>query len=735
MKRRGLIFSIVQGADNIMIKKKYYIAIIALIYTLIAIIGIKHYNTKLTYIETEFLNDSSDRLIQVCDNETEIIQKFKSNYELISGIELKIGTNGRINNSKWNISIVDPLNEKTLCNTIVYASQITDGNYNNIEFDNRNIKIIKNKSYEIHISSIDADELSSLAFFSSASNVIDGELTVNGLNQVGSICMKINGGDIDYWWVGLFIVLMIWFLFILVLYIYNGAEGLTSIKKDKLLQALILSFVVFLLSYSFAYNTSMFTDENDNIRGGLIIARGGVLYRDFVSQHTPIAYYLCALFAIFGASSVTQMRICYYLANALLWGGLYIRHSAFFGRKRMLLLPMIETVLTFSMLWQTGFMILSDNIQGMCMVALVIEFIRYLDDMNLGWIRSIIASLFVWMSIGVAFVSLYSVFAIFLLLIVAEGNWWKCKQISLRTIIGRYYKLIISILTPLCIVLLYFKFNHALRLAYEYSYVLNTEVYPYYKDGFGSNVFQPFMEAFVGFFGIVGTNIKKIITAQSLNYEVIELLVLLLFIVVLVKLQTSRKYLLSILLFFTMCLGATRGYEELAHSAQAWYVAILTISLYGGFSSIKQRMVETSVCACLLVFMASVYFGELADCWSAKQYQVSDLETKVIELTNDGDGIFVDTFACDSIYLFYKNRYPVNRIEGFVPWVMDWDEQSAIDDLINNMPKVVIYNPDGQVYGITHFSNRFANELSRHYAQLSANTEDGWKFVLWTKIE
>ena len=58
-----------------------------------------------------------------------------------------------------------------------------------------------------------------------------------------------------------------------------------------------------------------FADETDNLLGGLLIARGERLYVDYFSSHMPFAYYLSAIPALLGATSLEHFRL---FSNALL---------------------------------------------------------------------------------------------------------------------------------------------------------------------------------------------------------------------------------------------------------------------------------------------------------------------------------------------------------------------------------------------------------------------------------
>lgn len=52
-----------------------------------------------------------------------------------------------------------------------------------------------------------------------------------------------------------------------------------------------------------------FADETDNLLGGLLLARGVPLYSDFFSSHMPLPYFLAALPALLGATTLEHFRL------------------------------------------------------------------------------------------------------------------------------------------------------------------------------------------------------------------------------------------------------------------------------------------------------------------------------------------------------------------------------------------------------------------------------------------
>ena len=76
----------------------------------------------------------------------------------------------------------------------------------------------------------------------------------------------------------------------------------TQSGMSKQIGQWFLCFLVYLIMLLGVLNRSPgFTDESDNFIGGMVVASGGRMYRDFVSQHMPVMYYICAVLKMLGA--------------------------------------------------------------------------------------------------------------------------------------------------------------------------------------------------------------------------------------------------------------------------------------------------------------------------------------------------------------------------------------------------------------------------------------------------
>lgn len=684
--------------------------------------------TKLTYIEYVIQNEQSDDYMQLSNIGDQLVQEFTMPYDIIHGVAVKIGTFGRDNNSSWKIIINEKDSREIVYEDIFNASLISDCSYHLIEF-NKNIRLKKNSIYELRIIADRVSQETALAFYYSKEPTTPGELYTNGMIVGGGLCFAIYGGDVDWWWLGYVLLVMLYGIIV----ILRGHKVISKGQKlvdDKFLMSFVIAGVTVLLLSSYSLSAT-FIDENDNIRGGMLIAKGAVLYKDYVTQHTPVAYYLCALFALLGAGSVEQFRLSYYIFEAIVWALLYHRHSDFFGKKKLAILAILEIILISSLISPQGNQILSDGIQGLCIVALLLEFLRYYQDRTLDWIRSIIVSSCVWGSFGAAFISAYALIWLFGGVVYVEIYSWVKKGFSFRKACFRYYKLLLSLSIPLIGTVMYFAMNNSLHTAFEQFYSFNREVYPKYVSGLGSNLLQPFINAIQYFFYIIANHFNIIIMANATNVTVLQLITIIFATIVLVILLTEKRFLESFILFMVMCCSATRGYGF--HGLAAWYVAIMIIVIFLDKLLGVLPKVGIPVAGLLSIYLLSTYVGAVGNNLMYKQPSITPVESGVVSITEEKERILIDAFYCDSIYFLYKDRYPVNRTVYMLPWYMDWYEQDTIDDLCNNMPNVVVYNENQDTWGYMYYANAFATVLKQHYIQISENPDDRWGYGVWLR--
>ena len=531
--------------------------------------------------------------------------------------------------------------------------------------------------------------------------------------------VNILGGQKDLWWLKLYssivLFLLIYFIVLILCIIKKRDEACNVMMQTGLLVFLVFCFLLVYHSSNFA----VFTDENDNIRGGMIIANGGVLYRDYYTQHTPLMYYICSLFALLGAKSVEQFRILYDMLLAILWGMLYLRNHKEFGKKLMFCLPILETIIVTAMFPQ-GAMIMADNIQGLCMVVLLLEFVRYRKKMNFDFLSSIIISMTLWCSIGAAFISVYSLFIVFVGVVLSEATYWfKSKNRYLKLYWRRYWKFLLCCMLPGCVAIFYLVVKHNVKNAYLQAFKFNTEIYPnYYMDGFGKSKIEPFILAIKNYFSLIGEKAYKLICINLNIGDLIKLvLVLLLLVLIIVMVIKEKHYFEAFIIFLSVCFNASRGADSF-HSLPFWYsviAAILIIIIL--FLRLRLNWKSFSVFLIFLVLCSYPYLKDFKKSLFLVQQPISQTESKVVDLTSEGEKIFIDAYTCDSIYLLYKNRFPVNRVSYILPWYMDWFEEDAITDLSSDKPRIVVWNTEREAWGIKLYAEELESYIEEYYVK------------------
>ena len=711
----------------VFINKKLLFSLV--IFVLLAVISAWSVRNKLTYLEFADINQDGDTFITVKDSHDILVQDFIMPYDIMHGFSVQIGTFAKDNNSEWETEVYDPQTHRTLYSKQFNASLLADNGYYYVEFD-KNIRLTKNAKYQLRISARKVDADTALAYYVSNGAKNNLSLTVDGSDFNGTLCLKIYGGDKDEWWTGFVILLSI--LVFQLMYRICFVSEIRKIKwfKDTVVQSYTVGLISILLLFTFCVS-GQFTDETDNIIGGIIISKGGVLYRDYVTQHTPFVYYLCSIFALFGAKSVEQFRLSYYLGVSVIWALLYLRHKSQFGRK-MFYLPIAVCIIINSMDFglRTGCMVLSDNVEGICFVALLLEFLRFLQDNTLHWDRAAIVSACVWASLGSAFVSAFALMWIAIAFFIVELKRWNSETVTINKLFNRYWEFTAILFIPLLLARAYFALNHALNRAFDQFYSFNREVYSKYIGGFGTNILTPFVSSAKNFVNIIVDHFNALMTGKATTSIVLQLLVLFTSVSIFICLLTKRQYLKPLLLFAILCCAGVRGFTSF-HGMAAWYVAVMiAVLFYDEFISNVSKLGS-----CVLVFMGvyslSMFVNAVGDNLLYKQSPVPVIDHDLVLATEGGDKILVDSFCFNSLYLLYKNHSIVNRAQYILPWYMDWYEQDTIDDLLEQKPYYVLFNEKTNVWGQEHFANSFLKALKQNYSRASENPADGWKYFVW----
>ena len=144
--------------------------------------------------------------------------------------------------------------------------------------------------------------------------------------------------------------------------------------------------------------------------GGNVVAHGGAIYVDYLSQHTPLAYWISAAGHLVGADHFGGQRLFGFGVFSLLLAGLYALQVRRFGRVPLLAVVLLVPIIHFSNP-DLSYTVLSDNYQAIAYLYILFEVVRIGIDRDASlrrWVPLGIASAFAF---SVAFVSVYFIAA------------------------------------------------------------------------------------------------------------------------------------------------------------------------------------------------------------------------------------------------------------------------------------------------------------------------------------
>lgn len=705
-------------------KKSQKIGLFVFIMIVLAVCGLVLYKSteKVVYVEYERYGELCETPLDMCDNNFAIEQEFEVPYNMFYGISVRIGTYGRENNSRYELTVTDKTTNQIIETAEFNVSQAHDDAYYEIFFDSP-IKVESGHKFAATIKAKSVvNSENGVAFFvdNGKENANSGDLYYNNAPYDANLCMNVYGGDTNSFW----FVFTLWgeiYVVALVMYIAYLAMKKRNIMGNTLVQAGLVGIITFMLMMAFTGMDS-FSDEVDNMVGGMLIQKGAVLYVDYYSGHTPFAYMLSAVFAMIGAASEEQFRLIYFALISLIYVGLFVRNKKNFGAAKMAILPIIQVIFCVA-LTERSMMLLSDNIQAICMVALALEFLQYLKDEKLDWERSIIVSLSIFCSFGSAFVSLYAIFAICVGVFIKEIlRWNRNKSISLKNLILRYWKLVVACAVPFVAAFGYLVVTHSVEEFYQQAYKFNTDVYSVYlADGYGTNVIQPFFIGINNFIHVIWVALESMFNREIIIEALMEIVMISVFvatIVVLINMLRKKEFLKAAIITLFISFNFTRNTETF-HALPAWAVMLTVILLEWDFVKMTNWQKNILKVACVVgTFCAiSVYSNFVADYLFKEKEPVPELAQKVVQETEEDEKIFLDIFSDvkSSTYLIYKNRLPANKLMFILPWYLDWFEYDTVQELMTQKPRIVVYDEEAKVWEISGYDDYLLRYLHENY--------------------
>lgn len=475
-----------------------------------------------------------------------------------------------------------------------------------------------------------------------------------------------------------------------------GHETEENRNFKRYIYALLIFVMCMVLLISCANDYYFNTDEGDVYSKGIAIAHEQVLYRDFASQHMPLMYYFAALFNSFGAATVYDFRIWFYVLFSLLWSLCAIWYDGKIPVTSFFLCP----ALYISMISRVslGTSILSEHAQAIGINLLFYELICYAKDTRISVSQLVRISLGIFLAFGAAFTSIFPIFFLALTVIALDIERYLIKKkeiIHFKDLGHRYCLIIFSAVIPFVVLCIYCIFTNSLDDFYYWAYKFNVDIYSKYQPT-GNDVIQ---SMFCGLDYILDP--IKSVTAEETSRIFAIFTVTGLFSILLTGIFL-RSFTVPIGLIFMLNACETRGSVFGFHSMHAIMLQCAAIGFVLGtiVSIIRLKRFRVLVSFGLL-FIALVPFREHIFNYAKvliPQDPTNNHWTNAVDiLTEEGERIGNSTID-EAIYIGSKT-VPASVVTGGVKWMWDGAGETAMEQLRVNPPRVYVLDEGYDVWG------------------------------------
>ena len=468
-----------------------------------------------------------------------------------------------------------------------------------------------------------------------------------------------------------------------------------------------------------------------------------------VSQHMPVMYYICAVLKMLGADSVYEFRLYFYVVLAVMWSFAAMHYKKQFGQITAVGTGVfyITNLFTFYTCC-----ILAEQVQSICFVVLLIEFLLFAERKKLDWNNCFMISGAVFLSFGAAFVSVFPVFAIavaFLIVGIQECIRKKYGFLqSIREIWQTFWRAIVAILAPFALLIFVYAAEGTLSVFIYSAYTVNREIYPNYIAGYGSSIVMSFVEPVINYGMAIADGCRKLVTDFGITKEylaIVRNVICYAVNVIFWVYYAKKKNIVQAvaIVYFTMMCG-TRGFTHEFHSMP--YVAVtmfMAAYLIGQFteyfktcnareeqiSEVQKKkqgicyagavLIGITICiycvqyvgACRSILLTGQNFG------SAQKNDVNNIAYWVHTLTDADEKVLLTTI--EPQILVEADRIPY-RTGISAPWMYEAFAEEEMSNLEENAPRVAIYTPEYNLWGydLTEYAPDFAAYMRENYTPL-----------------
>lgn len=491
-----------------------------------------------------------------------------------------------------------------------------------------------------------------------------------------------------------------------------------------------LALILFVLYLPY-YSQPTFLDEFDNMIGGNVVAHGGAIYVDYLSQHTPVAYWISALGHVLGAEYFGGQRLFGFAVFAVLLAALYARNARQFGRLPLIVVGLLVATMHFYNP-NLSYAILSDNYQAIMGLFLLFEVVGMGVRRDIALHRWIVIGLASAVSFGVAFVSIYFVAGAVLTAIalsilnakpVLDGVGAWLRYVGVRA--GVF-------LAPFGVLVGVIWATGALSGAYEQAYVLNRTTYATYIGGFGSSPVTPLYSGFLEIWAhIIGVPQTYAVSAVAGVREALAFVVLL----ILVAILTRLRPVLGIGTLWMATLTATRGWNGFhAQPLWAFMIGCLGVLVFMSLATWKTRSLPRGVSGVSFVLVGVIAVTATLPYAVTVYTQRATLTTpvlfpnptrsEVIRTLVPEAGSYGELGINNAYDFVITRRLPAGGFAGVVPWFSDMMDDEMADRLETDNPVLIFSDKSNDVWGFNVLENApaLAKVINERYTRIDLST-------------
>lgn len=475
-----------------------------------------------------------------------------------------------------------------------------------------------------------------------------------------------------------------------------------------------------------------FTDEYDNLLGGSLINKGALLYKDFFSNHGPVAYYLAAGIETFSQKNFFNFRVIYQLL--IQSGEVLFIYYIFrkYGLKETVVLAVFFIITAISANFFFGYLLVADNLAGIFLTsAYILVFYDLFKNNSQNLYSVFTVSLLCFLALFTSYTYIFVVISLYLFLLLYYFS--KTDNRSRKNLI----KVGAVTAMPYLLLGLYLLLTKDWTDFYFQTVTFNKEYYVYGEAGKAKNIFE------LGYLLMVKivSKYKDLIFSFNqfnLQFPFMPTLLLSNTLLWLYLLITKR---IKLLLFSFLCVIYTNSRNEPFgpgpldfHSSSYIFMSLFNgVFMLFNIGSFLRTRVNTlikllfmSVSFVLIVYSISFvqffynrWWWIMEDKLTSRQplYQIHPVSYYSDLLINEDDYYLIGPY--DPASNFYSKAKSASRYYYLMP-AMDKVPriiEELIMDINKNKPKIIVYHTEMHILGVEPGKD-FIHFLRKDYINL-----------------